>query len=99
MKKIRRTTRTCRHEQQKTNICEKEIKRQELVKKKKKNQPSKRIQCICLFISCSFILFLTHSASYLEQNVVSRQRDRKKNQRRLKDLLHAIYMTALEVNF
>lgn len=33
MKKVRRTTRTRKHEQQRTNICEKEIKRQGLVKK------------------------------------------------------------------
>lgn len=62
MKKTRRTTRTRKHERQRTIICEKEIKRQWLVKE---NNKKKNLKMYTVYLSTSvflrsFSFWLTH---------------------------------------
>lgn len=79
MTAVRRTIRIRKNEQQKTNFCEKEIKRQRLVKKKEKKKKPQYVYSV--FVASShltwFFLCLTHSVSYLEQSVVSRKKEEK----------------------
>lgn len=53
MTAIRRTIRIRKNEQQKTNFCEKEIKRQRLVKKKEKK---KNLNTYTVYLSLHLIL-------------------------------------------
>ena len=76
MKMIRRTR---KHAQQGTNVCEKELKRQGLVKK------LSRIQCVCLFISSSFVLSLSDSLTVLFRAECGFKKER--NQQRLQDTI------------
>lgn len=69
-----------KHEQPKTNLSEKEIKRQRLVKQNQQQQQKNKPQYVySVFVSSAhltwFVLCLTHPASYLEQNVVSRKKE------------------------
>lgn len=64
MRTIRRRTRTRNHKQQRRNKCEKEFKRHGLVKKP---TTSERVQCVCLFISSSFVLSLSDSVTVLSR--------------------------------
>lgn len=53
MTAVRRTIRIRKNEQQKTNFCEKEIKRQRLVKKKRKE---KNLNTYTVYLSLHLIL-------------------------------------------
>lgn len=71
-----RTVRRREHEQQEENVCEKEIKRQGLVKR----NSSECIQFICLFISSSdFVLSLSDSLSVLFRTECGFIRDNEEN--------------------
>lgn len=83
MTAVRRTIRIRKNEQQKTNFCEKEIKRQRLVKKKKK-KTSIRIQCICRFISSYLVLSLSDSLSVLFRAECGFKKERRKTNEDLK---------------
>lgn len=83
MTAVRRTIRIRKNEQQKTNFCEKEIKRQRLVKKKKKKN-SIRIQCICRFISSYLVLSLSDSLSVLFRAECGFKKERRKTNEDLK---------------
>lgn len=54
MTAVRRTIRIRKNEQQKTNFCEKEIKRQRLVKKKKEKK--KNLNTYTVYLSLHLIL-------------------------------------------
>lgn len=83
MTAVRRTIRIRKNEQQKTNFCEKEIKRQRLVKKKEK-KTSIRIQCICRFISSYLVLSLSDSLSVLFRAECGFKKERRKTNEDLK---------------
>lgn len=68
MKGIKRTTRKA--EQQRTSACEKKLRQQRLVKKKKIKMYIIISSSLCLL---PFVIALTHSLSYLQENVVARK--------------------------
>lgn len=85
MTAVRRTIRIRKNEQQKTNFCEKEIKRRRLVKKKKKRKKTSiRIQCICRFISSYLVLSLSDSLSVLFRAECGFKKERRKTNEDLK---------------